>query len=279
MALKLDGTQLWEVNVPRVGWGGPSIADIDGDGQPEIIASQTIINSQGNILWNASGGQGGIARGGVPIVSDLDGDGMKEVIFGNTIYNYDGTLVRSGIDGFSAVANLQGSSEPEIVIVSNGSIFVRDNSDNLIWQQTIPGGGHGGTPTVADFDGDGNAEIGVAAASQYSVFNGEDGAIIWSTPVNDASSNVTGSSVFDFDGDGTAEVVYADETTLYVFDGPTGETLFEVVNSSGTALEYPVVADIDNDSHAEIVVAANRLLQRLEVLQESILMAYEFLKT
>jgi len=37
-----------------------------------------------------------------------------------------------------------------------------------------------------------------------------------------ASSNVTGSSVFDFDANGAAEVVYADECFLRMYDGSTG---------------------------------------------------------
>ena len=50
--------------------------------------------------------------------------------------------------------------------------------------------------------------------------------------------------------------MYADETNLYIFDG-SGSPLLTVPRSSGTIIEYPVVADVDNDGSAEIVVVSN----------------------
>jgi hypothetical protein len=118
-------------------------------------------------------------------------------------------------------------------------------------------GGLGGPPTVADFDGDGSAEIGVAGASLYVVLE-NDGSVLWSTPVQDLSSNMTGSAVFDFEGDGAAEVVYADEETLWVWDGATGDVELALTDhASATAFEYPVIADVDADGSAEIVLASN----------------------
>ncbi len=63
--------------------------------------------------------------------------------------------------------------------------------------------------------------------------------------------------MFDFDGDGIAEVVYNDQYWLRVYDGPTGDVNFCLCNTTATLWEYPVVADVDNDLHAEIVVASN----------------------
>ncbi|HEX9288872.1 MAG TPA: VCBS repeat-containing protein, partial [Anaeromyxobacteraceae bacterium] len=70
-------------------------------------------------------------------------------------------------------------------------------------------------------------------------------------------SMVTGSSVFDFEHDGKAEVVYGDECYTRVYDGTTGSTLFESPNPSCTVHENPVIADVDKDGRAEIVVATN----------------------
>jgi hypothetical protein len=57
-----------------------------------------------------------------------------------------------------------------------------------------------GPPTIADYDGDGAPEVGVAGGAAYVVFDG-DGALLWQMPTQDLSSSVTGSSVFDFNGD------------------------------------------------------------------------------
>ena len=49
--------------------------------------------------------------------------------------------------------------------------------------------------------------------------------------------------------------MYADETDLYIFD-ETGAVLLQSARGSGTVIEYPVVADIDNDGSAEILVVS-----------------------
>ncbi|HBQ15349.1 MAG TPA: hypothetical protein DEF51_30895 [Myxococcales bacterium] len=79
----------------------------------------------------------------------------------------------------------------------------------------------------------------------------------WTQDTVDCSSAQTGSSVFDFNGDGRAEVLYADEHTFRIYRGETGEVLFEACNTNGTILEQPIVADVDGDAQADIVVASN----------------------
>jgi hypothetical protein len=79
--------------------------------------------------------------------------------------------------------------------------------------------------------------------------------IHWTTPVQDGSGWAAGTA-FDFLGDGLAEAMYADEATLFVFDD-TGNPLLSVPRSSKTLIEYPVVADVDNDGSAEIVVVSS----------------------
>jgi len=77
----------------------------------------------------------------------------------------------------------------------------------------------------------------------------------WRRTTEDDSSRVTGSSVFDFNGDGAAEVIYNDECNFRVYDGLNGAELFKEPSESRTRIEYPVVADVDNDGNAEIVFA------------------------
>src|SRR5262249_8505821 len=86
-----------------------------------------------------------------------------------------------------------------------------------------------------------------------------DGSVRWQQPTRDGSSQSTGSSVFDFDGDGKAEVIYGDELYLRIYRGTDGAVLYQLPKSSGTAYEYPVIADVDADGNAEIVAVANTL--------------------
>jgi hypothetical protein len=127
--------------------------------------------------------------------------------------------------------------------------------------KTLGGTGAGGPPTVADFDGDGKAEIGVAQANFYTVlkpdYAGMKLDVLWQTANHDLSSSVTGSSVFDFEGDGRAEVIYGDECFLWVFDGRTGAVRFAASHSSFTATEASLVADVDGDGRAEMLMVSN----------------------
>ena len=79
----------------------------------------------------------------------------------------------------------------------------------------------------------------------------------WRRLTEDNSSQITGSTVFDFNGDGAAEVVYNDECRFRIYDGTDGTVYMAQPNESGTLLEYPVIADVDNDGNAEIVFIAN----------------------
>ena len=160
-----------------------------------------------------------------------------------------------------------------------GTVYVlQGQTGAVLASQTIPGGGFGGAPNIADFDGDGQPDIGTAGASNYVVMRyGGAGmlSVVWSAPTEDDSSSRTGSSVFDFDGDGRAEVVYNDEEFVRIYPGlepacrmsPPGpdcngimtddEILFRDLNSSRTRTEYPVIADVDGDFKAEIVFATS----------------------
>jgi hypothetical protein len=48
---------------------------------------------------------------------------------------------------------------PEIVIVSGGQVYLLEHTGQIKWGGvSIPGGGNGGTPTIADIDGDAQPE-------------------------------------------------------------------------------------------------------------------------
>jgi hypothetical protein len=117
----------------------------------------------------------------------------------------------------------------------------------------------GGAPTIADFDGDGLPEVGIAAQGGYVVWKPGKG-FIWQSQTFDCSST-TGSSVFDFEGKGNASVVYSDQCYFRVYDGKTGATLVQEKNASCTAYEMPIVADIDGSGRAKVLVPNNNVCQ------------------
>lgn len=260
IALHADGSLVWASDPYSADlsyYGYPAIADLEGDGRAEVVVGRVILSASGVLLGKGAYGMGGYYS--IPVIADLDLDGNQEIIVGNAAYNQDGSAkwTNGNPDAWSAVADFDADGLGEVASVYSGSVYLVDTDGTPLWGPvSVPGGG-GGPPTVADFDGDGAPEIGVAGASYYTVFE-TNGLPLWSMPTVDASSSVTGSSVFDFEGDGAAEVVYADEMTLWVYDGATGAVeLQEEGHSSWTLFEYPVIADVDADGQAEIVLGSN----------------------
>lgn len=286
---------------------GASLIDHDG----------TVLWNEGG---DGSGlGTNGSYRGGISAVADLDGDGRPEIISGRQAWKVDwpagGSATVTNMwaygtateDGYPAVADFDGDGQPEVAVVSRGRVFVLEgnpapgqlNAAGALWcggdptgqacaggqsrtqAVTIPGAGIGGPPTVADFDGDGRPEIGVAGGGSYSVYDlnrssfaGQSAPedipttaqpavpenwqffVRWTQATQDLSSNATGSSVFDFQGDGQAEVVYADECFMRVYSGADGRVQLEVPSTNATIHEYPLVVDVDSDGNSEILIVA-----------------------
>lgn len=252
----------WAAGDTTNAYGAVAIHDLDADGSPEVIYGRQVFSADGDEVWSGST-TGTTVYGWFTYAVDVEGDGNLEVISGNTIFDTNGDVYATAPedvpDGRTAVGDFDGDGWAEVVVVNKG-VWVYDLVGNLVWEADIPGGGNGGPPTVADFDNDGEPEVGVAATYYYTVYD-TDGSVLWSVENDDESSNMTGSSVFDFEGDGKADVVYADEDTLYAYDGETGAVkLAESGHASGTLFEYPVVVDVDNDGSTEVVLASNNLV-------------------
>lgn len=261
IAFENDGSFKWRtVPLEPIGWGAPSIADLTGDGSPEIVVGRQAIDAAGNLLWTGTAGRGTQGSAGpLSIVADIDLDSSPDVVAGNSAYDAGGTLKWTAAvpDGYPALANFDADPFPEIVLVSGGQVWLLQHDGTIAWGPvSIPGGGAGGPPTVADYDADGLPEIGVAGATRYAVFE-TGGGLKWAATTQDGSSNRTGSSVFDFNGDGAAEVVYRDELELRVYRGTDGFELFARPMSSCTWHEYVLVADVDADGNAEMIAVAN----------------------
>jgi uncharacterized protein GlcG (DUF336 family) len=252
-----DGTLKWTsaaLGTHTAGFDSTvSVSDMNGDGVPEVITGRAILDAQGVLIGAGTHGVGGVGAS-MSFAVDVDADGEQEVVVGDALYNMAGAdkWFNNLGDGYPAALDLDLDGLAEIAVVNNGKVRVQKGSDgSVIWDVAIPGGA-GGPPTVADFDGDGLPEIGVAGKSRYTVFD-TDGAALWTAITQDASSGITGSSVYDFEGDGVADVVYADEINLYVYSGVDGAVKLKFAeHNSGTRLEMPVVADVDGDGEVEI---------------------------
>ena len=266
-----EGKELWEsehFDGLDMNWAAaPAISDMDHDGSPEVVVGRVILHADGNTRgvgeygagsWGIAGLGGFIvAEGNAQAVTDLDLDGQEEVVVGNAIYDIDGNATwydGSYNDGMIAVANFDSDPEGEFIAITNNTYRLHDTDGSIIWgPNAIPSGNILAVPAVADLDLDGMPEFVTAGGNELRAVN-HDGTVLWTANVKD-ESGATGASVYDFDGDGEPEVVYIDEIEMAAYDGVTGALEFySSEHASGTMMDYPVIADVDADDQAEIVV-------------------------
>ena len=246
-----------------------AIYDLDADGSPEILGGFDVFDAQGQLLWSATGGLNDIPGEPfwcpAPTAADLDGDGKLEVIYGHAAYHHDGELAWQvgGNPGHPHVANFDDDPEPEVLVNTDQGLSLIQHDGSVTFSNQRPSGEGpsarcwGKPGVIHDFDGDGKADLATGTCLNYSMYKVTRSLqAMWTQPVSDQSGLATGTA-FDFLGDGIADAIYADETTAYVYEGATGMLELSVPRASGTLIEYPVVADVDNDGSAELVVVSN----------------------
>jgi outer membrane protein assembly factor BamB len=256
IAFEHDGTLIWK---GEYAYTDPALGDMNNDGDPEIVVRNQIFDADGNLLATSDD------WGAVNVVlADLDGDDDLEAILGRSAFHHDGTALYENPQlshGFPHVADLDEDDDPEVLVTNPDGITMLEHDGTIKFQDVRPTGAAASGNNwvrpyaIHDFDGDELADLAGSADDDYAVYE-RDATLVWTAPVQDQTGVATGTA-FDFLGDGIAEAMYADEHDLFIYDGGDGTVLLNAPRSSGTVNEYPVVADIDNDGSAEIVVVSN----------------------
>jgi uncharacterized repeat protein (TIGR02543 family)/uncharacterized repeat protein (TIGR01451 family) len=182
-------------------------------------------------------------------------------------------------DGATVVADFNADGELDILVQTQanattvglvGYLYIwNPRTQAMMIMHQLSDAASRNVPFVGDIDGDAEPEIVIL--TNYSStrlmrafkISGSSLTQFWSITHTDSSGS-TGLTLFDFNEDGIFEIVYRDETRLRVINGSmkshiTGQdttavyNLFETPAYCGTVYEYPTVADIDNDGHAEIL--------------------------
>ena len=242
----------------NTGWNQSSnfqtAADMDGDGFPDIVAGGKVYKVNFNpaktsvtcsvIFSNPS------VNDGFTAVADIDMDGYLDIVvsyaIGNTVY-LDVWSPKSPINIHKAVytstTNYPAHSFP----------FIGDIDG---FTHPITNKKH---PEICLVTAMENSSLG-GYVYAYKYTNSTTLTEKWKLNTTDRSGG-TGITLFDFNNDGINELVYRDEKKLRILNGiidnqqpSLADPGSEFACESGTALEYPVIADTDGDGSANICV-------------------------
>lgn len=245
------------------------VADLDQDGDPEIIFGDTVFDSTGHVKWRMSGTVGNGGHGTFLSAVDVDGDGRLELVAGPTAYRADGTVLWTTPhvdDGMTLVMDTDGDGKPEVIVRPTAArIVVLDGATGSIKRDiNLPEGkDQGGIasgvcpagPSAGDFLGNGRMQLAVPAGNWFYLLRPDTGEIVWQKPIDDydGQCGASGAAVFSFFGDGRSDVVYHDTQHIFVWRGD-GTEVYRAPRASSTLFETPVIADVDGDGHAEILI-------------------------
>ena len=270
------------------------IADVFGDGELKYVMGNYIydVNTDdaNNIIsltlnkkislpttnWNsdsdytaATAGHPYSLEGGTPIFVDLDNDGKLEMI---VLYTNNSLLEESR--RYSDYSSPTDSKNYAVLYVAD------PETGNVLASKYFLGACNTSYPTVSDVDGDGIPEISFIKSVSYSPVDDNGGGNLimcyryvpgnkllqksWQLEHKDPSGR-TGMTTFDFNLDNEIDIAYRDEIKMRIIDGKVIPTLPATLSDrnkstfeaySGTSQEYPVIADIDGDGQAEIIIVS-----------------------
>ncbi|MDC0715785.1 FG-GAP-like repeat-containing protein [Nannocystis bainbridge] len=186
-------------------------ADIDEDGQQELVVGNAVYDGLGEPEWF------NMEADGIPGVADFTGDSKPEIVVSasGTVRLQDNqgvvlwtAMVPGGGGGAPTIADYDGDGEPEVGVAGSEYYVVFDTDGTLMWQAPISETESATGSIVYDFEGDGIADVIHADENRVWVFSGLDGAVKLEFGGHGSATQLESPVVVDVDGDGQVEIVF-----------------------------------------------------------------------
>jgi len=270
------GEIAWGYDMGDVVTGLVACADIDADGQVEIVACTArghvvALSGNGKAKWSYEtrhrfGDFANMAlsqrpqaahrpQGGGCDVLIHSRDGWLTCLDGHGHYQWDFRVALPGHISAPAIADVNGDGKPEYVCGIDGErVIAITNDGHLLWEFVGPEEYGREAPVIADADRDGKPEVytlKAGATSAMFCLDGATGKLIWMQPIG--SKCYCAVTVADIDGDGYDEVLAGTKYGNIIAYSHAGQKLWmQTVGGSGI-FSSPAVGDVDGDGRLEIV--------------------------
>ena len=270
----------------------PTIGDIDGDGDLEIVTGnqRNILDWRGVVYafhhdgtmvsgWPVSSIKKSGSYYATPALGDINNDGFLEVVVGTYflfLYAWDGNgklvsknwPVRLPDDNRAhsvQIGDLDGDSKLEIVQIGGkyGDIYIFDGNGNTINSISPETPDFSCTPALGDIDGDGDLEIFVNIGDYIYGWHHNGNKVAGSWPVfinNNARSSRVSIIIGDVDSDHLPDIIYMrenleDGSDIFAFhsDGALIDGWPYSFEKANDLRSSPTLIDIDSDGDLELV--------------------------
>ncbi len=244
----------------------PAIADLDGDGRPEIAAATTedallVLSADGRESARvplATYGYGrptvaAVAPGGEPAVVASDIAGNVVLARGDGTVRWRRALNRTLEEPLSVwaapiVTDVDGDEAVEVVVGTNQGPAVLRADGTVDWVEE----GGASTLAVADVNEDRAREVLVSDDGTVRALDGRNGTTQWT---RDLGGRAPLRAVAEVDGSGTTAFVGGSNGAVRALEATTGRTTWTTtVAEGGDPLPAPVLGDVDRDGSPEVIV-------------------------
>ncbi len=265
LATELDGSEIFSYDSNIMQLQTPVIADIDGDGNLEILSlgldtNLIALDSNGNMKENFP-----INVGEVSVTdfacADLDGDNAAEIIIGTNqgkliIYNSEAEIV----DGFPFIASGSICSAPVVLDnnkiafgTNDGKVYLVNSFGEEEFSLTIDGEVKKGI-ALADIDNDSSLDLIFSNANGEIYVVNQSGGILENWPININKSVANPPIIADIDNDGNLEILLVTaDNALYAFENDASIMPFTPVPMNMLGNSPATLEDIDLDGDFEII--------------------------